>query len=73
MNLIIVVMNITNGNDSDDMKIMMITIEWASAQVPPTPPLFGGHCGERERERETERERERERWMDGWMDGWMDR
>ena len=40
-------------------------IEWASAQVPPTP-LFGGHCGERERE--TERERERERWMDGWMD-----
>ena len=26
MNLIIVVMNITNGNDSDDMTIMMTTI-----------------------------------------------
>ena len=43
-------------------------IEWASAQVPPTPLYLGGTVG-RERERETERERERERWMDGWMDG----
>ena len=40
-------------------------IEWASAQVPPTPLYLGGTG---ERERETERERERERWMDGWMD-----
>ena len=43
------------------------TIEWASAQVPPTPLYLGGTVG-RERERETERERERERWMDGWID-----
>ena len=34
-------------------------IEWASAQVPPTPLYLGGTVG-RERERETERERERE-------------
>ena len=57
------------------------SIEWASAQVPPTPLYLGGTVG-RERERE-ERERERERdrqgegegegEMDGWMDGWMDR
>ena len=33
-------------------------IEWASAQVPPTPLYLGGTVG---RERETERERERER------------
>ena len=41
-------------------------IEWASAQVPPTPLYLGGTVG-RERERgEGEREREeRERWMDG--------
>ena len=44
-------------------------IEWASAQVPPTPLYLGGTV-EREREREGEREREREReererWMDG--------
>ena len=41
-------------------------IEWASAQVPPTPLYLGGTVG-REREREErEREREeRERWMDG--------
>ena len=38
-------------------------IEWASAQVPPTPLYLGGTV-ERERERERERE-ERERWMDG--------
>ena len=38
-------------------------IEWASAQVPPTPLYLGGTV---EREREGEREREeRERWMDG--------
>ena len=35
-------------------------IEWASAQVPPTPLYLGGTVG-----RERERERERERWMDG--------
>ena len=46
-------------------------IEWASAQVPPTPLYLGGTVErEREREREGEREREREReererWMDG--------
>ena len=68
MNLIIVVMNITNGNDSDDMKIMMITIEWASAQVPPTPLYLGGTVG-----RERERQRGRGRGRDGWMDGWIDR
>ena len=39
-------------------------IEWASAQVPPTPLYLGGTV-EREREREREREEERERWMDG--------
>ena len=40
-----------------------IIIEWASAQVPPTPLYLGGTV---EREREGEREREeRERWMDG--------
>ena len=61
-------------------------IEWASAQVPPTPLYLGGTVErererEREGEREGERERERERgegemdgWIDGWgwMDGWMD-
>ena len=43
-----------------------LVIEWASAQVPPTPLYLGGTVG-RERERgEGEREREkRERWMDG--------
>ena len=41
-----------------------MSIEWASAQVPPTPLYLGGTVG-RERERETEWERERERWMDG--------
>ena len=40
-------------------------IEWASAQVPPTPFYLGGDCGERER-REREREREERK---GWMDG----
>jgi len=37
-------------------------IEWASAQVPPTPLYLGGTVGRgRERERERQRERERER------------
>ena len=35
-------------------------IEWASALVPPTPPIWGS-CREREREREREGERERGR------------
>ena len=34
-------------------------IEWASAQVPPTPLYLGGTVG---------REREGEGEMDGWMD-----
>ena len=34
-------------------------IEWASARVPPTPPIWGVL------------QREGERWMDGWMDGWV--
>ena len=38
-------------------------IEWASAQVPPTPSIWGALWGEREREGEGE----------GEMDGWMDR
>ena len=50
--------------------MIYIYIEWASAQVPPTPLYLGGTVG-RERERQRERERgegereERERWMDG--------
>ena len=51
-------------------------IEWASAQVPPTPLYLGGTVGrERERDREGEGEGERgiDRWMGGWMDGWTDR
>ena len=40
-------------------------IEWASAQVPPTPSIWGALWGERERDREGEGEGE----MDGWMDG----
>ena len=54
-------------------------IEWASAQVPPTPLYLGGTV-ERERERG---EGEMDGWIDGWgwmdgwtdgrMDGWMDR
>ena len=45
-------------------------IEWASAQVPPTPLYLGGTVG-RERERG---EGEMDGWIDGWgwMDGWMD-
>ena len=50
--------------------IFPIEIEWASAQVPPTPLYLGGTVGgERERDREGEGEGE----MDGWMDGWIDR
>ena len=51
-------------------------IEWASAQVPPTPLYLGGTVGrERERDGEGEGEGERgiDRWMGGWMDGWIDR
>ena len=63
-------MSFNSYNNSHDVSI----IEWASAQVPPTPLYLGGTVG---RERETERERERERgidrWMGGWMDGWTDR
>ena len=45
------------------LYMIYIYIEWASAQVPPTPLYLGGTV---EREREGEREREeRERWMDG--------
>ena len=40
-------------------------IEWASAQVPPTPSIWGALWGERERQRGREGE--------GEMDGWMDR
>ena len=47
-------------------------IEWASAQVPPTPLYLGGTVG-RERERQRGRGRGRDGWMDGWMDGWIDR
>ena len=47
-------------------------IEWASAQVPPTPLYLGGTVG-RERERQRGRGRGRDGWRDGWMDGWMDR
>ena len=39
-------------------------IEWASAQVPPTPLYLGGTVG-----RERERQRGRGRGRDGWMDG----
>jgi len=39
---------------------MLFVIEWASAQVPPTPLYFGGTVG-RERERERERQRGRGR------------
>jgi hypothetical protein len=49
--------------------IFPIEIEWASAQVPPTPSIWGALWGERERDREGEGEGE----MDGWMDGWIDR
>ena len=44
-------------------------IEWASAQVPPTPSIWGALWGERERDGEGEGER----GIDGWVDGWMDR
>ena len=48
---------------------LIVFIEWASAQVPPTPLYLGGTVG-----RERERDREgRGRGRDGWMDGWMDR
>ena len=55
-----------------------IYIEWASAQVPPTPLYLGGTVGrERERERDRVGEGEMDGWIDGWMDGrmdgWMDR
>ena len=56
------------NNREEPLKYKMIdgiddVIEWASAQVPPTPLYLGGTV---EREREGEREREeRERWMDG--------
>ena len=46
--------------------ISLSFIEWASAQVPPTPLYLGGTVG-RERDREGEGEGEGE--MDGWMDG----
>ena len=47
-----------------------VYIEWASAQVPPTPLYLGGTVG-RERERG---EGEMDGWIDGWgwMDGWTD-
>ena len=48
------------------MPIGNIFIEWASAQVPPTPLYLGGTVG---RERERDREGEGEGEMDGWMDG----
>jgi len=42
--------------------LLTLIIEWASAQVPPTPLYLGGTVGrERERERERGGERERER------------
>ena len=51
-------------------------IEWASAQVPPTPLYLGGTVGREREKRERERERQsgrgRDGWMDGWIDGWMD-
>ena len=47
---------------------LIVFIEWASAQVPPTPLYLGGTVG-----RERERQRGRGRGRDGWMDGWMDR
>ena len=47
-----------------------LLIEWASAQVPPTPLYLGGTVGrERGREGEGEGEGEMDAWMDGWMDG----
>jgi hypothetical protein len=45
---------------------IIMPIEWASAQVPPTPLYLGGTVG---RERERDREGEGEGEMDGWMDG----
>ena len=45
--------------------VIYIYIEWASAQVPPTPLYLGGTVG---RERERDREGEGEGEMDGWMD-----
>ena len=48
-------------------------IEWASAQVPPTPLYLGGLWGERERgEGEMDGWIDGWGWMDGWMDGWTD-
>ena len=43
---------------------LIVFIEWASAQVPPTPLYLGGTVG-----RERERQRGRGRGRDGWMDG----
>ena len=58
-----------------DWWFIPLIIEWASAQVPPTPLYLGGTVGrEREREdREGEGEGEMDGWMDGWMGGWIDR
>ena len=47
-------------------RLVLTFIEWASAQVPPTPLYLGGTVG---RERERDREGEGEGEMDGWMDG----
>ena len=54
------------------LYMIYIYIEWASAQVPPTPLYLGGTV-ERERERRG-RDGWMDRWMgmDGWMDGWTD-
>ena len=60
--------------NSSDIRVLLCIypyyihiIEWASAQVPPTPLYLGGTVG-RERERERDREGEGEGEMDGWMD-----
>ena len=50
-----------------------LVIEWASAQVPPTPLYLGGTVGRERGEGEMDGWIDGWGWMDGWMDGWTDR